>query len=330
MRGSNGTTTSAKGCKSTVLQSLLEESRQGIDTTQEIALVSNDKCGHATGASESDRGMSGVPRAQLGHAIGSSPPPPGYVRVVSHSRPGEYTYYCPAKDTRYATVEMAWAAYDLDHRASTTLPPQPNGYPPPAAARGHQQHHRVQQPQSPPTGSGSSSASQGKDHYHSVGPHKARVGSRSKRPTIRSGGTEAGKSWQLLEMARHERWSMRARLRRWIDRRRIRRHVKRHMWWRTMKASQNPIDAPPPDKVPRPGGDGLFMDKSFSPLDARNTIGPVSSEDNKSRLRLTPAERDGAVWIRIPDLIRMNCGLSHGDPVNLFDDTIEPNDLTQG
>ncbi|KAF4714900.1 hypothetical protein FOZ62_021570, partial [Perkinsus olseni] len=131
-------------------------------------------------------------------------------------------------------------------------------------------------------------------------------------------------------MARHERWSMRARLRRWIDRRRIRRHVKRHMWWRTMKASQNPIDAPPPDKVPRPGGDGLFMDKSFSPLDARNTIGPVSSEDNKSRLRLTPAERDGAVWIRIPDLIRMNCGLSHGDPVNLFDDTIEPNDLTQG
>ncbi|KAF4735439.1 hypothetical protein FOZ63_023433, partial [Perkinsus olseni] len=81
-----------------------------------------------------------------------------------------------------------------------------------------------------------------------------------------------------------------------------------------MKASQNPIDAPPPDKVPRPGGDSLFMDKSFSPLDARNTIGPVSSEDNKSRLRLTPAERDGAVWIRIPDLIRMNCGLSHDDP----------------
>ncbi|KAF4703010.1 hypothetical protein FOZ63_033684, partial [Perkinsus olseni] len=34
-------------------------------------------------------------------------PPPGYVRVASHSRPGEYTYYCPAKDTRYATVEMA-------------------------------------------------------------------------------------------------------------------------------------------------------------------------------------------------------------------------------
>ncbi|KAF4720051.1 hypothetical protein FOZ62_005438, partial [Perkinsus olseni] len=97
-----------------------------------------------------------------------------------------------------------------------------------------------------------------------------------------------------------------------------------------MKASQNPIDAPPPDKVPRPGGDGLFMDRSFSPLDARHTIGPVSSEDNKSRLRLTPAERDGAVWIRIPDLIRMNCGLSHDDPVNLFDDTIEPNDLTQG
>lgn len=72
------------------------------------------------------------------------------------------------------------------------------------------------------------------------------------------------------------------------------------------------------------------MDKDFSPLDSRRTIGaipfdpvgvqggvvgPVSSEDGKSRLRLTPAERDEAVWIRIPDLIRMNCGLSHDDMV---------------
>ncbi|KAF4676865.1 hypothetical protein FOL47_004568 [Perkinsus chesapeaki] len=97
-----------------------------------------------------------------------------------------------------------------------------------------------------------------------------------------------------------------------------------------MKASQNTMDAPPPDKVPRPGMDGLFIDKEFSPLDSRNTIGPVNSEDPKSRLRLTPKERDEAVWVRIPDLIRMNCGLSHDEEVNLFDDTIEPNDLTQG
>lgn len=93
----------------------------------------------------------------------------------------------------------------------------------------------------------------------------------------RHGGAQkdAGKSWQLMEIQRHDRWSMRARFRRWLNRRRIRRHVKRHMyclymagahntvtrgsrlgnvgvlfrWWRTMRASQNPMDAPPPDKV---------------------------------------------------------------------------------
>ena len=70
-----------------------------------------------------------------------------------------------------------------------------------------------------------------------------------------------------------------------------------------------------------------FTDSEFPP--AATSIGKTSEEDPSSRLRITPAERDGAQWVRLPDFIRRANRLDSSAPIELFG-SIEPNDLTQG
>ena len=38
--------------------------------------------------------------------------PPGFVAIPSGSRPGEFSYYCNANQTKYATLQLAWNVYE--------------------------------------------------------------------------------------------------------------------------------------------------------------------------------------------------------------------------
>lgn len=81
------------------------------------------------------------------------------------------------------------------------------------------------------------------------------------------------------------------------------------------------VNSSPPDKlIP-------FTDPDFPP--APSSVGKTSSEDPRSRLRISPTERDCATWVRLPDYIRRSNKLGADGKIELFGD-IEPNDLTQG
>ena len=74
--------------------------------------------------------------------------------------------------------------------------------------------------------------------------------------------------------------------------------------------------------IPKP-----FTDSQFPPN--AESIGKTHSEDSASRLRITPADRDRAHWMRLPEYLRHVNKLSKNDPVHLFGN-IEPNNLIQG
>jgi len=70
-----------------------------------------------------------------------------------------------------------------------------------------------------------------------------------------------------------------------------------------------------------------FTDSQFPPN--ASSIGKTHSEDSLSRLRISPSDRDGAHWVRLPEYLRSVNKLGKDAKVNLFGD-IEPNSLIQG
>jgi len=68
-----------------------------------------------------------------------------------------------------------------------------------------------------------------------------------------------------------------------------------------------------------------FVDAEFPPCGS--SLGTVYEEDRSSRLRISKAQKDAVKWIPLPELVRM--AFPNKTPC-LFDDLIEPNDLTQG
>eukprot|EP00397_Hematodinium_sp_SG-2012_P009950 GEMP01010050.1.p1 GENE.GEMP01010050.1~~GEMP01010050.1.p1 ORF type:complete len:722 (+),score=193.44 GEMP01010050.1:59-2224(+) len=77
-----------------------------------------------------------------------------------------------------------------------------------------------------------------------------------------------------------------------------------------------------PDMVAMPPG---FVDTEFPPN--ATSIGQVQEENPSSRLRISKEKKDAIKWIRLPELVRLTYP---GAETVLFDDCIEPNDLTQG
>jgi len=79
-----------------------------------------------------------------------------------------------------------------------------------------------------------------------------------------------------------------------------------------------------PSTYPEPGQDGKFVDVEFRPCDTS-----LGVPKNPSRSFISAEERAATRWIRLPDLIRMNHGLSSSDPVNLWTQ-VSPENLEQG